>query len=79
MPSNKTNATKKRPEGRLLMRCAELLGTRNLEEFALFVVTFFKVERTPLLLLEPRASIVKTGVVGVHKLEIARLATLETA
>ena len=56
-----------------------LLGARNLEELALVVVTFFKVECTPLLLLEPRAGIVKTGVVGVHKLEIARLATLKTA
>ena len=61
------------------MRCAELLGARNLEEFALFVVTFFELECTPLLLLKSRASIVKTGVVGVHKLEIASLATLETA
>lgn len=56
-----------------------LLGACNLEELALIVVTFFKVEFAPLLLLEPRAGIVKTGVVGVHKLEIARLATLKAA
>ena len=61
------------------MRCAELLGACDLEEFALFIVTFFELEHSPLLLLKSRAGIVKTGVVGVHKLEIASLATLETA